>query len=69
MEEKKKIDWKKIGLNLLYPHIAVIICLLPISIAFLVFSLIYLGTESILAIISYLLAFYVLLTISFRCQK
>ena len=41
MEEKKKIDWKKIGLNLLYPHIAVIICLLPISIAFLVLSLIY----------------------------
>lgn len=69
MEEKRKIDWKKIGLNLLYPHIAVIICLLPISIAFLVFSLIYLGTESILAIISYLLAFYVLLAISFRVPK
>ena len=33
MEEKKKIDWKKIGLRLLYPHIAVIICLLPISVA------------------------------------
>ena len=69
MEEKKKIDWKKIGLNLLYPHIAVIICLLPISIAFLVLSLIYLGTESILAILSYLLAFYVLLVICFRVPK
>ena len=69
MEEKKKIDWKKIGLNLLYPHIAVIICLLPISIAFLVFSLIYLGTESILAILSYILAFYVLLVICFRVPK
>ena len=69
MEEKKKIDWKKIELNLLYPHIAVIICLLPISVAFLVLSLIYLGTESILAILSYLLAFYVLLIISFRVPK
>ena len=55
------INWEKMGLSLLYPHIAVIICLLPISVAFLVFSLMYLGTESILAILSYLLAFYVLL--------
>ena len=69
MEEKKKIDWRKIGLKLLYPHIAVIIVLLPISVAFLVLSLIYLGTESILAILSYLLAFYVLLVISFRIPR
>ena len=69
MEEKKKIDWKKIGLNMLYPHLAVIIVLLPIAIAFLVLSLIYLGTESILAILSYLLAFYVLLVISFRMPR
>lgn len=66
MKEKNSIDWKKIGLNLLYPHLAVIICLLPISVAFLVFSLVYLGTESIIAIVSYLLAFYVLLVICFR---
>lgn len=66
MKEKNSIDWKKIGLNLLYPHLAVIICLLPISVAFLVFSLVYLGTESIIAIASYLLAFYVLLVICFR---
>lgn len=63
------INWKKIGLNLLYPHLAVIICLLPISVAFLVLSLIYLGTESILAILSYLLAFYVLLVICFRIPR
>lgn len=66
MKEKNSIAWKKIGLNLLYPHLAVIICLLPISIAFLVFSLVYLGTESIIAIASYLLSFYVLLVICFR---
>ena len=69
MEEKRTIDWKKVGLNLLYPHLAVIICLLPVSIAFLVLSLIYLGTESILAIMSYLLAFYVLLVICFRVSR
>lgn len=61
-----KIDWKKLGLNLLYPHVAVIICLLPISVAVLILSLIYLDSTSILAIISYLLAFYVLLVICFR---
>ena len=66
MEEKKKIDWKKIGLNLLYPHIAVIICLLPVSIALLLLSFIYLSTKSILAILSYILSFYVLLDICFR---
>ncbi|MBQ8425410.1 MAG: hypothetical protein IJX17_05260 [Clostridia bacterium] len=66
MEEKKKINWKKIGISLLYPHIAVIICLLPISIAFLTFSLINLGSESIIAIISYLIAFYVLVVV---CAK
>ncbi len=69
MEEKKKVNWKKIGLNLLYPHLAVIIVLFPIATSFLVLSLIYLGTESILAILSYLLAFYVLLVISFRMPR
>ena len=68
-EVNMKLNWKKIGLNLLYPHLAVIICLLPISVAFLVLSLIYLGTESILAILSYLLAFYVLLVICFRMPR
>jgi len=63
------LNWKKIGLNLLYPHLAVIICLLPISIAFLVFSLIHLGANSFIAIISYLLSFYVLLVICFRMPR
>lgn len=64
-----KLNWEKFGLYLLYPHLAVIICLLPISIAFLVYSLIYLGTESMIAIMSYLLAFYVLLVICFRIPR
>jgi len=69
MKEKKKFDWKKFGLSLLYPHIAVIICLLPISITFLILSLIFLSTESMLAILSYMLAFYVLLVICFRIPR
>ena len=64
-----KLNWKKLGINLLYPHLAVIICLLPISVAFLTLSLIYLGTQSIIAIISYLLAFYVLVVICFRIPR
>lgn len=69
MKENKKLNWKKIEIALLYPHIAIIICLLPISITFLILSLIYLGTESILAILSYILSFYVLLVICFRIPK
>ena len=64
-----RVNWKKIGLSLLYPHLAVIICLLPISVAFLIFSLIHLGTNSILSICSYMLAFYVLLVICFRVPR
>lgn len=64
-----KLNWKEIGLNLLYPHIAVIICLLPISVAFLVYSLVYLGSESVVSIIAYLLAFYELLVVCFRVPR
>ena len=67
--EEMKIDWKKLGLKILYPHLAVILILLPISVTFLVLSLIYLGTKSVLAILSYLLAFYLLLVICFRVPK
>ena len=69
MEEQNKFSWKKFGISLLYPHLAVIICLLPITVAFLIYSLIFLNPESIIAIISYLLSFYVLLTICFRMPK
>lgn len=69
MENKKKIDWKKIGLSLLYPHIAVILCLLPVSIALLIFALIKYTPESVISIVAYLLSFYELLVISFRVPK
>lgn len=63
------MSWKKFGLGLIYPHIAVIICLLPVSVAFLVLSLVYLTSTSIVAILSYLLSFYVLVVICFRIPR
>lgn len=63
------MNWKKFGRYLLYPHLAVILCLLPIAIVLLVLSLVYLTPESILAILAYLLAFYVLLAICFRVPR
>ena len=45
---------------LLFPHIAIAILILPIAAAFLVYSMVVLGTESIIAICSYVLAAYTL---------
>ena len=60
------MDWKKIGKALLFPHIAIMIILLPIATVFLVYSMLFLGTDSIIAIISYVLAFY---TLTVWCLK
>ena len=54
------MDWKKIGKALLFPHIAVLIVLLPIAVALLVYSMVVLGTEAILSYISYVIAAYTL---------
>ena len=60
------MNWKKIALKLLYPHIAVILSLLPFSVAFLIYSLVFLDATSIMAIISYVLSFYLLTVICLR---
>lgn len=54
------MDWKKIGKALLFPHIAIMIVLLPIATVFLVYSMVFMGTDSVIAIVSYVLAFYTL---------
>ncbi len=64
-----KFSWQKLVQHILYPHLAVIICLLPISIAFLVLSLVYLTTTSVLAILSYMLAFYLLVVVCLRIPR
>ena len=58
--------FKKISLKLLYPHIAIFILLIPISIALLVWSMVSLGTNHIVSIVSYVLAAYALTIVCFR---
>ncbi len=52
--------WKKIGKALLFPHISVMLILLPIATVFLVCTMTLIGSETVLAYISYVLASYTL---------
>ena len=60
------MDPKKLGKALLFPHIAILIILLPIATVFLVYSMVFVGTESVIAIISYVLAAYTTTVWCFR---
>ncbi|MBE5892691.1 MAG: hypothetical protein E7286_04835 [Lachnospiraceae bacterium] len=60
------MNWKKLGTALLFPHIAIMIILIPIATVFLVYSMVFLGTESVVAVISYVLAFYTLTVWCFK---
>ena len=60
------MDWKKLGKALLFPHIAIMIVLLPVSTVFLVYSMVFLGTDSVPAIISYVLSAYTLTVWCFK---
>ena len=60
------MTWKKLGKVLLFPHIAIMIILLPIATVLLVYSMVFLGTESVIAIASYVLAAYTLTVWCFR---
>ncbi len=53
-------SFKKIGKALLFPHIAIRILLIPIAAALLIYSMAVLGTETVPAYISYVLAAYTL---------
>ena len=52
------MNLKKILKALRFPQIAILIILLPMAIAFLVYSMVVLVTESVIAIIAYVLAAY-----------
>ena len=54
------MDFKKLGKALLFPHIAIMILLLPTATVMLVGSMVFVGTESVIAIISYVIAAYTL---------
>lgn len=58
--------YKEIGLKILYPHIVVLILLVPISIVLLTWSMLVLGTTHFISIISYVLSFYALLVVYIR---
>ena len=60
------MDWKKIGKALLFPHIALMIILVPIAIVLLVGSMVFVGTESVIAYISYVLSAYTLTVWCFK---
>lgn len=58
--------WKKLGKAILFPHIAIMILLVPSSIALLVYTMVFIGTASVISYVSYVLAFYTLFTLCFR---
>jgi len=60
------MNLKKLGKALLFPHIAIMILLVPIATVLLVGSMAFVGTESVIAYISYVLAAY---TLTIWCFK
>lgn len=60
------MDLKKLGKALLFPHIAIMIVLVPIATVLLVGSMVFIGTESPIAIISYAVAAYTLTVWCFK---
>ena len=60
------MDWKKLGKALLFPHTAIMIILVPIATVLLVGSMVFIGTESPMAILSYVLAAYTLTVWCFK---
>lgn len=63
------MNFKKIGQALLFPHIAVLIVLTPVSAAVLIYALIYMSSDSLVSILSYVLAFYILLVWLLKVPK
>ena len=63
------MDFKKLGRALLFPHIAIMILLLPTATVMLVGSMVFVGTESTVAIISYIIAAYTLTVWCFRVPR
>jgi hypothetical protein len=60
------MDLKKLGKALLFPHIAIMLLLVPTATVLLVGSMVFVGTESVIAYISYVLAAYTLTVWCFK---
>lgn len=55
------MDLKKLGKAFLFPHIAIMLPLLPLAAVLLVGSMLFVGTNSVIALIAYVLSAYTLL--------
>lgn len=55
------MDWKKLGTAILFPPTAIMLILIPIATVFLIYALVFMGHDSIPAILSYVLSFYTLM--------
>ena len=60
------MDWKRLGRAILFPHMAIMIILVPIATVLLVGSMVFVGTESVIAYVSYVLAAYTLAVWCFK---
>ncbi len=60
------MDPKKLGKALLFPHIAIMIILVPFAAVLLIGSMVFIGTESPIAIISYVISAYTLTVWCFK---
>ena len=60
------MEWKKLGKALLFPHIAIMIILVPIAAVLLVGSMVFIGTDSPIAIVSYVISAYTLTVWCFK---
>lgn len=60
------MDRKKIGKAFLFPHLAIMILLVPFSTVLLVGAMVFVGTDSVIAYISYVLAAYTLTVWCFK---
>ncbi|MBO7304107.1 MAG: hypothetical protein J6V09_02675 [Clostridia bacterium] len=63
------MDLKKLGKLLLHPHVAIMVLLIPLAAAMLILSMVFLGTESPIAIFSYVISAYTLTVWCFRIPK
>lgn len=63
------MTWKKFFKMIFYPHLAFILLFLPVSVAFLVFSLVFYDSTAGVSIASYLLAFYMLVVVCLRIPR
>jgi len=63
------MNFKKLGKAILFPHIAIMLLLIPIATVLLVCSMVFIGTESPIAYVSYVLSAYTLTIWCFKLPR